>query len=158
MKKIFVLGMLVAASFKLNAQAIKKVTIKDVKAIIDTSTTPLIINFWASWCGPCVREIPYFDSLVAAQKQPVKLLLVSLDFATAYPNQLTAFVKKHGYKSEVLFLNEKDADYFCPIIDKRWGGELPASVFVNNAKQYKQFFGMQLTRERLALEMQNLVK
>lgn len=140
-----------------NAATIKKVSIKDVKALIDTSTMPLIVNFWASWCGPCIREIPYFDSLIATSSRPVRFVLVSLDFPESYPKQLTAFVKKKGYKGEVVYLNETNPEYFCPIIDKQWSsGAIPASMFVNNAKKYKQFYSTQLTRERLAIEFAKL--
>ncbi len=139
------------------ANSIKKVSIKDVKAIMDTTTGPLIVNFWATWCGPCIREIPYFDSLIAVKGKPVTLLLVSLDFPDAYPKELGEFVTKQGYKGKVVFLNESNADYFCPIIDKSWGGAIPASVFVNNDKKTKEFFGFQLTRERFALELDKLV-
>lgn len=152
-KLIFVAAMLVCACLQTNAQAkaplIKKVKITDVKAMMDTCTMPLIVNFWATWCAPCVKEIPYFDSLIAAQKNPVKLLLVSLDFAASYPKELTDFVKKQGYKGEVVFLNEFNADYFCPVVDKKWTGAIPISVFINNRKHYRQFYGDQLTRERL---------
>ena len=168
MKKMFLLGLICVFTLTgLSAQTkktvipikntvIKAVKIKDVKAMMDTSTTPMIVNFWATWCGPCIREIPYFDSLIAAKKRPVKFLLVSLDFAPSYPKELTAFVKKHGYKGDVVFLNEFNADYFCPVIDKKWTGAIPVSVFINNAKKYKQFYGDQLTRERLAIEYEKL--
>lgn len=160
MKKVLLFLILAFASLYSVAQSstgfIKKVKIKDVKAMMDTSTMPMIVNFWASWCGPCVREIPYFDSLIAAQKRPVKFLLVSLDFASSYPKELSAFVKKQGYKGEVVFLNEFNADYFCPVIDKRWTGAIPASVFINNKKHYKQFYMDQLTREKLAVEYEKL--
>jgi thiol-disulfide isomerase/thioredoxin len=162
MKKVLLIVWVLLVFVRLNTNAqsassvIKAVKIKDVKAMMDTSTLPMIVNFWATWCGPCVREIPYFDSLIAAKKRPVKFLLVSLDFAPSYPKEIAAFVKKQGYKGEVVFLNEFNADYFCPVIDKNWTGAIPVSVFINNAKNYRQFYGDQLTRERLAIEYEKL--
>jgi thiol-disulfide isomerase/thioredoxin len=160
MKKIFLLGLLVMMGVVAKSQStasIKKVSINDVKAMMDTSTVPMIVNFWATWCGPCVREIPYIDSLIQAKGNKVRLLLVSLDFPEMYPRQLTAFVKKQGYKGDVVFLKETNADYFCPIIDKKWTGAIPVSVLVNNKKNIREFYGMQLTRERLMMEYDKLV-
>ena len=159
MKKIVVLlTLFLIISHLLFGQSIKKVKITDILKMADITTSPLVINFWATWCGPCVRELTYFDSIIAAKNLPVKLILVSLDFPESYPKKLAAFVQKQGYKGEVVFLAEANADVFISTIEKKWNGAIPASIFVNHAINHYQMFNMQLTRQRFAMELDRLVK
>lgn len=141
------------------AQNIQRVKIKDVVNMIDTAQSPLLVNFWATWCAPCVKEIPWFEKAVAAYKdQNVTLVLVSLDFKTAYPKDLAAFVKKNNYVSKVIWLDETNADFFCPLIDPNWDGNIPVTIFVNNKKKYRQFLNQQIPEARLELELKKLVE
>src|SRR5215475_1428442 len=106
----------------------QKVKITDLEDIIATSDHPLIINFWATFCAPCNKEIPYFQSTVDRYRdQQVELVLVSLDLPDYFPQRISAFVESHSYKARIVWLNETNADYFCPKVDPRWTGGIPCS-------------------------------
>ncbi len=139
-----------------SSYTISKLTATQIRHLIDTSTVPTIFNFWASWCGPCIREIPYFEEQV--KRTPIRLVLVSIDYPDAYSKTLKDFVQKKGYTSEVIFLDETDPEVFVPIIEKQWSGAIPASIFVDNSKKFYRFFNSQLTEQRLALELRALLK
>lgn len=160
MKKTIVFIALTFITSVAFTQEIKKVKIEDVVKMIDTSSSPIIVNFWASWCQPCIHEIPWFEKAVAELKDKnVKILLVSLDFAPDYKNNtLRSFVKKQGYTSQVVWLDETNADKFCPKIDTAWDGSIPVTLMVNNKKHYHQFFEYQLKEERFRLELAKLVE
>ena len=126
--------------------AIQKLKITDLEAYIGQCDHPLIVNFWATFCVPCNKEIPYFISTVEKYKgRGVELLLVSLDLPDYYPARIAAFAKKNNYTASLAWLNEMDADYFCPKVDKSWSGGIPCSLFINNKTHYRQFFDRQLT-------------
>lgn len=140
------------------SQQIKKVKINDVLQMMDTSSCPLVVNFWASWCKPCIHEIPWFEKNVEALKEKgVKLILVSLDLPQDYPKYLTAFAHKEGYSSEIVWLDESNADIFCKKIDPSWDGNIPVTMMINHKKNYRHFFAQQLPEARLKLELQNLI-
>ncbi|RXK86308.1 TlpA disulfide reductase family protein [Filimonas effusa] len=153
------LMMLLLTGVNVSAQEIKIVKMDDVVTMIRESKEPIIVNFWATWCAPCVHEIPWFEKHVYADSMPkAKLLLVSLDFQEDVPAKLKAFVKKNHYRSQVVWLSESNADSFCPKIDASWEGAIPASLFVNNATGYRKFYGRQLTEEQFKLELAALVQ
>jgi thiol-disulfide isomerase/thioredoxin len=141
------------------SQTIKKVKMDELVKLIQTSTQPLVVNFWASWCQPCIHEIPWFEKNINADKSGnIKLILVSLDYGSDYPKVLTDFVKQQGYTSTVLWLNETDPGSFCPKIDAKWDGAIPATIMVNNKKKYKQFYLQQLPEAKLQQALQQLVQ
>jgi thiol-disulfide isomerase/thioredoxin len=159
MKKILLLAALIIIYQITPAQQIKKMKMNELLKMIDTSSTPLVVNFWASWCTPCIHEIPWFEKNVGAMAdKKVKLILVSIDFPGEYPKNIAAFAKKNGYHSEIIWLNETDADEFCPKVDKSWQGAIPVTLMVNNQKKYRQFFNQQLPEPRLIQELQKLVQ
>ena len=129
------------------SQTIPKWKIEDVvKSFSANNDTVYVINFWATFCKPCNEEIPDFIRLADKyKKQKVKLLLVSLDLPSYVPVRLPAFIKKNKYKTNHVWLNETNADHFCPEIDAKWSGAIPATIIVNNKTGYRKFFDDQVS-------------
>jgi len=140
-----------------NAQSIKKVSITDLENYITKSDHPILVNFWATYCEPCVAEIPNFQNEVKKYKN-IELLLVSLDLPDYYPSKIASFARWKNFTASIFWLNETNADYFCPKIDKSWSGGIPSSLFVNNKTGYKKFFESQLTIAQLQENCRALVK
>lgn len=109
---------------------------------IENDTT-YVYNFWATWCAPCVKELPSFLKLQEAYKdKPFKLVLVSLDFSKSVEKSLLPFLEKKKMNVEVILLNDPDANSWIEKIDKDWSGAIPATLIVNKDKRkfYEQSF------------------
>ena len=62
-----------------------------------SSDTLYVVNFWATWCKPCVAELPHFEELYEKYKdQKVKVLLVSLDFKNQVASRLAPFMRERN--------------------------------------------------------------
>jgi thiol-disulfide isomerase/thioredoxin len=141
-------------AFPLFGQVIKKMKITDLEKIIAESKTPLIVNFWATFCKPCMEEIPHFQKLGKKyESKGVKLLLVSLDMKDDFPGKVNAFIRKNKIVTPTAWLDETNADYFCPKIDKTWSGAIPATLFISNRNNYRRFTEEPLTEEQLEKEI-----
>ncbi len=111
----------------------------------DTDTL-YIINFWATWCGPCVKELPYFEQITEKYKtQKVKVILVSLDFAKNYETTLLPFMQKRKLKSEVILLDDPASNQWIDQVDATWSGSIPATIIYtkNSRKFYEQSFNFE---------------
>ena len=69
---------------------------------------------------------------------------MSLDLPTFYPARIAAFAKKNNYNTNIVWLNETNADIFCPMIDKKWSGAIPSTIIVNNKTGYRKFIEDQI--------------
>jgi len=144
-----VLVTLVNSQNPAGGQKIAKLKIEDVVKLFSVNNdTVYVVSFWATFCKPCNEEIPDFIRLADKYKnQKVKLLLVSLDLPSYVAVRLPEFIKQHKYKTNHVWLNETDADRFCPMIDAKWSGAIPATIIVNNKTGYRKFFEDQVSAE-----------
>jgi len=154
MKTVFIL-LLVCISLSSFSQEIKKIKIIDLEKTIKESKEPMIITFWATYCVPCLKEIPYFQD--EAKSKKVELLLVSVDLQEAYPKQINSIAKKLKFTAPIKWLDETDADYFCPRIDSSWSGGLPSTLFINNSTSYRKFIEDEISKDEFAKQIQALL-
>jgi thiol-disulfide isomerase/thioredoxin len=158
-KKIFSLLFVIGISFS-NAKGedIPKWKISDLETYIKNSNKPTVVNFWATFCKPCIAEIPHFQKLVKQyEKDGVQLLLVSLDMIEMYPVKIKMFADKFGFTAPIVFLDETNADIFCPRVDSTWSGAIPASLFINNTTGYRKFFEEEMSEEKFEIELKALI-
>jgi len=157
-KTIF-LVLLISLGQSLQAQTIPSWKATTLAEYITKSDSVLVINFWATFCKPCIEEIPYFESAVKKyEDKKVKLVLVSLDLKDQYPKSIKSFVDENKYSSKVVWLNETNADYFCPIVDKTWSGGIPATLIINPNTGYRKFFEDQLKPEEIESEIEKAIQ
>lgn len=147
-------ALLIVAGLNASCQTVASWKVTDVKKYIDSSQSILVVNFWATFCKPCVEELPYMQSVVEKYKpQHVNLFLVSLDLPDQFPDKIAAFAKLKGYQMPIVWLDETNADYFCPKIDKAWDGSIPCTLLVNNKKAYHHFIDHQMTAKEFEEEV-----
>lgn len=85
-----------------------------------------VINFWATWCQPCVEELPYFERL--AEETDVRVIMVSLDFKRDVRTKLKAFVEDRPLKLPVVALTDAKYDGWIDRVDPTWEGAIPVTI------------------------------
>jgi thiol-disulfide isomerase/thioredoxin len=154
MKTLFVitiLGSFIILPAKLRAQQVKMVDrnwIDDMNA--DESDTVYVINFWATWCKPCVEELPYFEKLSQTYRNhKVKVLLVSCDFKKQVDSRLVPFIREKNLHSQVLFMNESNPVLWIDKVDPEFSGAIPATLILKGSKKFRHFEEGETTYETL---------
>jgi len=137
-KKIFMLfaaGLLTGYAY---CQNIAAYSAEDLVQRVSDKDTTYIVNFWATWCIPCVGELPEFAKLHDHYRgKPVKIIMVSCNLETEYPGKLQAYVREKDMKQEVVWLSDTDIDHFRPVIDERWSGQIPSTIIFDNRRQQR---------------------
>lgn len=107
-----------------------------------------IVNFWATWCAPCVKEIPDFEKIYETYKdQKVKLLFVSLDFPNQLESRVIPFIERMGMKAQVVLLDDVRANRWIPLVDESWSGAIPATLIYN--REFREFYAREFNFDEL---------
>ncbi len=115
-----------------------------------------VINFWATWCRPCVKEMPAFNKLYEEYlDKNVEIILVSLDFGKNIQGRISDFKKRHAIKSKIIILDDPDSNSWINLVNQDWSGAIPATLIYNNTK--RAFFEQEFEYEDLETELKKFL-
>lgn len=131
---------------------LRAVNYEELKSVIQKEDGKLyVLNFWATWCKPCIEELPHFMEVNEMYKtEPdFKMILVSLDHSKALHTKVKRFIEANNLNVDVYLLDDnKRMNEWIPDVDESWSGAIPATVFYKNGKKV-EFREFQLTRYEL---------
>lgn len=151
MKQILACIVLIFLSqHSLVAQNARTIKVSELEAILNAKTDKIqVINFWATWCAPCVKEMPIFEK-ANNEITEAKVTLISLDLnLDPAPEKVYRFIERKKLASTVFLLDETDPNFWIDKIDKRWSGALPATLVLNTKTGKRQFVEHELAEGEL---------
>ncbi|MGQ1891501.1 TlpA family protein disulfide reductase [Thermophagus sp. OGC60D27] len=133
----FLILLLMAPGFSMVGQNVPEMNFSRFEPRLHKNNdTTYVINFWATWCKPCVEEIPGFLKAASDLKNDkVKFVFVSLDFPTQKESRLLPFIKEHGMNEQVILLNDPASNQWIPKVDSQWSGAIPATLIYKRKDQ-----------------------
>lgn len=142
---------LVFFSFKgfIHAQEVEVIKYPDLEKLIAQKDEKVkVINFWATWCKPCIKELPYFEALQEQYtKGEMQVYLISLDDVENLESRVKPFIEKREITSTVKLLDETDYNSFIDKIDPGWSGAIPATLII--AGKNRRFIEGELDEAKL---------
>jgi thiol-disulfide isomerase/thioredoxin len=128
-----------------NAQRAAVVKLDELQSMLRTKGEVVqVINFWATWCAPCIKEMPLLEKLTRERKD-VKVTLVSMDIdLDPDPEKVQKFIARKKILSNVIILDEPNPNAWISKIDKDWSGALPATLVINGATGKRKFVEREL--------------
>lgn len=135
--------------FSVKGQEATVVKFDALAKILDSGSEEVqVINFWATWCAPCIKELPLLEKLNAQEDLKAKITLINLDYADKL-DKVNAFIKKKNIQSNVLLLDEIDYNSWIDKVDKTWTGAIPATLIINPKTGKRKFVEKQLKEGEL---------
>jgi len=158
-KAIVILFLLTGSVFQGLPQELKVTDYEGLEPYLEKETdTTYVINFWATWCKPCVKEMPAFQKLRKEfEDKPFKLLLVSLDFPTQIESRLKPYIRENNIQAEVVVLDDPDSNTWISKVSENWSGALPGTLIYKH-ESYRKFFEQTFEYHELEEIITKLIK
>ena len=141
-------------------QIIETIQYEGLQSVINKQDDVLyVVNFWATWCVPCVEELPYFMEVNQefSSNPNYKMILVNLDKSSDLETKVKPFIDKNDIPTDVYLLDDvKRTNEWIPAFDENWTGSIPATIFIKNGKKLAFREGQISKKELQQLVQQNL--
>lgn len=139
-----------------NSQSFVTVNFEGYEDYLESLDTEVaVVNFWATWCKPCVKELPYFEQIGSDYAdRDVKVILVSLDFPDQI-ERLQQFIESKKIESTVVWLDDGRANEWIPKVDQNWSGAIPATIIYTKDK--RKFYEQSFTYQELEKELKGFL-
>ncbi len=129
---ILLVGLFFLPAFRGNGGE-KKVSVLDYNQLEpllnQKNDTVYLVNFWATWCAPCVAELPAIMKVEDKYRNhKFKVLLVSLDMPGQLKTRLIPFLLSQKVTSKVVLLDDPKQNVWIDKVDSNWSGEIPFTV------------------------------
>ena len=147
--QIIIIFLLILTHIDLAGQSVGAIDAEELIALTtQAGDTTYVINFWATWCSPCVKEIGYFEKLHQEYKnQKLKVILVSLDFPNQVDRRVIPFLEEKGISAEVKIMTDTDYNSWIDRVDPSWSGAIPATLIYQGDRRL--FLEKELTYNEL---------
>jgi thiol-disulfide isomerase/thioredoxin len=136
--KLYLLCLLIAFACPLrqvNAQTTEAISFEQAYTYWQAGhgDTLLLVNFWATWCKPCVAELPCFEKISQEVfSRPVKILLISLDAPKDIHTRIKPLLKKKNIHLDCWVLEDTDPNKWINRVNPAWSGAIPATLIVSS--------------------------
>ncbi len=155
----YIIVLILFIPLRSSAQEIKVIDVADLEKIIhEPSGKVRVINFWATWCKPCIEELPLFESVNSDPAYDnVEVILISLDFVEALDSKVKKFVSEKEINSTVKLLDNVDYNSWINKVDPSWSGAIPATLIVHGRTGTRRFFEKQFEKGELTKELNEFI-
>lgn len=152
-RRFFIIVLVALPLGYVSAQEIQSIDKKGIEQLVAIDSDAVhVVNFWATWCSPCVKEIGYFEELQQEYPEEIlKVVLINLDFPNQVDRRVIPFIEEKGLTVDIYNMTELDYDEWIPSVDPEWSGAIPATLIFRGEKS--TFLEKEITRQELFNEV-----